>query len=55
MENFSNFPHFYLTQADKGGKLVFWKRDDYSKGALRQLSDTSFYKEKTIEELEESL
>lgn len=34
---------FYTTNADKGGATVLWKRDDYEKEALRQLSDVETY------------
>lgn len=46
---------FYLTKADKGGKLVLWRRDDYRKEALRQLNDTEIYQDIQREEVEEAL
>lgn len=45
----------YLTKADKGGKLVFWNKDDYRKEGLRQLEDQSTYREIKREELEQEL
>lgn len=39
----TNNKNFYLVKADKGGGMVLWKRDDYRKEAMRQLSDTSTY------------
>lgn len=42
-----NNPEFYLMKADKGGKTVMWKRSDYEKESLRQLSDPETYLELT--------
>ena len=36
-------PHFFLVTADKGGKLVLWRRQDYYNEAYRQLNDPSVY------------
>lgn len=44
---------FYLLKADKGGKMVMWKKSDYRKEGLRQLNDNSTYQELTKEEAEE--
>lgn len=38
-------PEFYLIKADKGGKLVMWRRTDYRKEALRQLLDPATYQQ----------
>ena len=38
-----NNPEFFVVKADKGGKIVMWRREDYTKEALRQLQDTSTY------------
>ena len=35
--------HFFITKSDKGGVIVLWKRSDYEKEAVRQLSDESKY------------
>ena len=34
---------FYITESDKGGVIVLWKRSDYEKEALRQFSDKENY------------
>lgn len=44
-----------ITPADKGGCTVIWPDDQYRCEALTQLSDTSVYKELTINELHSSL
>lgn len=38
-------PDIYITKADKGGATVIWAVEDYTREALRQLSDTSTYEE----------
>ena len=34
---------FYITESDKGGVTVLWKRSDYEKEAIRQFSDKENY------------
>ena len=34
---------FYITESDKGGVIVLWKRSDYEKEALRQFSNKQNY------------
>lgn len=41
MEN----PAFFVTRADKGGRMVLWPREDYRREARRQLEDSKTYKE----------
>ena len=45
-------PEFYLIHADKGGGLVLWKKSDYQKEALRQLSDARTYRRLNLQEVE---
>ena len=43
-------PKFFLTQADKGGRMVLWPREAYEKEASRQLEDVSTYREIPLQE-----
>ena len=43
LENLSKRKDLKVKVADKGGALAVWRADLYQRGALRQLSDTSFY------------
>ena len=36
-------PNFYITKADKGGKIVIWPIQEYQSEALRQLADSNTY------------
>lgn len=54
-ENLQKDTRLYILQADKGGKTVLLSRAEYHAEALRQLSDTSTYKELTKEEVKEEL
>lgn len=47
-------PNFYLIKADKGGRFVMWKREDYRKEALRQLQDTAIYRRLTRRSAEDA-
>ena len=38
-----NDPNFYITKADKGGKIVIWPKQEYKSEALRQLADSNTY------------
>lgn len=48
-------PNHYVLDADKGGRTVIWRREDYIKEAQRQLNDQRTYKELTKTELETRL
>ena len=43
LKNLNKRKYIIVKAADKGGALVVWRADLYQKGALRQLSDASFY------------
>lgn len=45
-----NDPRIFIIPADKGGRTVLWKREDYIKEAERTLGDSATYKELTKEE-----
>ena len=40
---------FIIKPADKGGKIVIWPVEQYLKEAKRQLSDTKYYEQQTID------
>lgn len=50
MKDLASNPYCYVIKADKGGRIVLWKRDDYRKESLRQLSDSNVYKPLSKEE-----
>lgn len=49
---FNKVPDYYVTKADKGGRMVIWNAADYRAEALRQLDDSNTYKELSIEEVD---
>ena len=48
-------PHIHIMKADKGRNAVVWLTTDYDKEALRQLGNTSNYKELTRETYDSEL
>lgn len=51
-KKFINDERWYVVKADKGGKIVTWRREDYRAEALRQLSDKTTYQELSKTEAE---
>ena len=47
-----NNPHFYVTKADKGGKIVIWPVNEYKSEALRQLADNETYQSLSLNHAE---
>ena len=45
-------PNFYVTKAEKGGKIVIWPINEYKNEALRQLTDSNTYQSLTLNHAE---